>query len=196
MTKEASTSGQTEANENDFETPLNLVHFPLLRTPLNTIADPAQCGERFYDSEFEYCSMFEAVRAGRCSLLSDRKPEASGNVGLNYGTPGVLCRSGKAHSEPSAAQSTPAASLRNFPRVSCHGSSRVPHHTGGKAAASSRTCRAISIVNSQLPADLPPHFELVEDASFWAHHNVQVFAQYFSLSNALFMPSSLINMRL
>lgn len=170
MTKESG------ANENDFETPLNPVHFPPPRTPLNTIADPAQCAKGVHDSDFDSCSKVEAVPSGQYLLLSDRKLEVSGNVGLNYGTPRVSCRSGKAHSEPNSAQSTPA-SVRHGPRVSvggCNGS-RVSQNIGGKAG-SSRTSRAISIVNSELPADLP-HFELVEDASFWTDHNVQVFAE-------------------
>ncbi|KAF3456467.1 hypothetical protein FNV43_RR01117 [Rhamnella rubrinervis] len=170
----------TGANENDFETPLNQVHFPPPRTPLNAIADPAQCAKGFH-SDFDSNSKFETVPTGQYSLLSDRKLEASGNVGLDYGTPRVSCRSGKAHSEPNSAQSTPA-SVRHCPRVSvgaCNGS-RVSQNTGGKAG-SSRTSRAISIVNSELPADLP-HFELVEDASFWTDHNVQVLIRIRPLS--------------
>lgn len=159
MSKQTSNFSQPEANENDFETPLNPIHFPPPRTPLNTIADPAQIA---HDSDFDssyFATKFESLRHGRYSL-SDRKLEARGNVG-------------KAHSEPNSAQSTPARRISVGGVIGACNGSRVSLYTGNKAGIS-KTCKALSAVNSDLLPDEIPHFELVEDSSFWTDHNVQV----------------------
>ncbi|KAH7520915.1 hypothetical protein FEM48_Zijuj08G0196300 [Ziziphus jujuba var. spinosa] len=167
MSKQTSNCTQPEANENDFETPLNPIHFPPPRTPLNAIADPSQFA---HDSDFDssyFATKFESLRHGRYSL-SDRKLEARGNVG-------------KAHSEPNSAQSTPTRRISVGGVIgACHGS-RVSLHTWNKAG-SSRACRAISAVNSELPDEIP-HFELVQDSSFWTDHNVQVLIRIRPLSS-------------
>ncbi|KAK9289237.1 hypothetical protein L1049_017711 [Liquidambar formosana] len=183
---------QSEANENEFENSLNSIHFPPSRTPLNTIADPSQCHREFYESDFD-STKFEGTKSQR---LSDKKAEALdntllslnkaiGNVGLNYGTPRVSGRAGKAHSEPNSAQSTPARSFSKTLSVGAVGTctgSRPPQYTGGgRGGSSSRVSRAISVVTSGQFVEVP-HFELVEDPSFWMDHNVQVFIRIRPLS--------------
>ncbi|KAL5538433.1 hypothetical protein UlMin_042978 [Ulmus minor] len=186
MSKEASSSRfsarnvSKESNENDFETPLNLnldpIHFPPPRTPLHTIPDPSQLHQSDFDGNSH--STLHALRPARYSL-SDRKLEAAAHAALTCATPRLSARGPKSHSEPNSAQSTPS---RNYHRASLGGGtigpSRLPHSTGPREPSSSRT---ISIINSQSTADLP-HFELLQDSSFWADHNVQVLIRVRPLS--------------
>lgn len=186
MSKESSTvrfparnvskNSQSEPNENEFEASSNQIHFPPPRTPLNSIADPAQLQKELHELDFDSQPKFEAIRSGRYSL-SDRKleaPDRAGNGGLSNGTPRVSGRGGKAHSEPNSAQSTPA---RNGSRASIGGAictgSKAPQYNGGRAGSCSRISREISVVNSEVLTQVP-HFELAEDSSFWTDHNVQV----------------------
>ncbi|ONI27869.1 hypothetical protein PRUPE_1G108800 [Prunus persica] len=195
MSKESSTvrfparnvsrSSQSEPNENEFEASSNPIHFPPPRTPLNSIADPAQLQKELHELDFDSQPKFEAIRSGRYSL-SDRKleaPDRAGNGGLSYGTPRVSGRGGKAHSEPNSAQSTPA---RNGSRASIGGAictgSKAPQYNGGRAGSCSRISREISVVNSEVLTQVP-HFELAEDSSFWTDHNVQVLIRIRPLSN-------------
>ncbi|KAH0993179.1 hypothetical protein GBA52_004662 [Prunus armeniaca] len=195
MSKESSTvrfparnvskNSQSEPNENEFEASSNQIHFPPPRTPLNSIADPAQLQKELHELDFDSQPKFEAIRSGRYSL-SDRKleaPDRAGNGGLSYGTPRVSGRGGKAHSEPNSAQSTPA---RNGSRASIGGTfctgSKAPQYNGGRAGSCSRISREISVVNSEVLTQVP-HFELAEDSSFWTDHNVQVLIRIRPLSN-------------
>lgn len=188
MSKESSTArfparnvsrnAQSEPNENEFETPANPIQFPPPRTPLNSIADPAQLQKEFHELDFDSHPKLEAVRSGRYSL-SERRLEAldkAGNVGLSFGIHRVSGRGGKSHSEPNSAQSTPA---RNGSRASIGGAmggcsgTKAPVYIGGRAGSSSRISREIVVANSELITQVP-HFELAEDSSFWTDHNVQV----------------------
>lgn len=190
MSKESSTvrfparnvarNSQSEPNENEFETASNPIHFPPPRTPLNSIADPAQLQKELHELDFDSHPKFEAIRSGRYSLSSDRKieaPEKAGHGGgLSYGTPRVSSgRGGKAHSEPNSAQSTPARTGRasiGGAMGGCTGSKALQYN-GGRAGSCSRISREVSVVNSEVLAQVP-HFELAEDSSFWTDHNVQV----------------------
>ncbi|XP_050372198.1 kinesin-like protein KIN-12C [Argentina anserina] len=182
MSKESSIARrrpQPEPNENDFEAPANPVQFPPPRTPLNSIADPAQLPKEFHelDSDSQQPKL-EAVRSGRFSL-SERRLEGLdkvGNVGLGFGTPRVSGRGGKAHSEPNSAQSTPARNRASF--GGC-GVSRAPLYSGHRAGSSSRI---IPVANSEILTQVQ-HFELVEDSSFWTDHNVQVLIRIRPLSS-------------
>lgn len=127
-----------EANENEFESSQNPINYPPPRTPLNSIPDPSQYQNEPHESS-------DAVR-----------PVRSGNGSFGSG------RTGKAHSEPNSAQSTPA---RNASRVSLGSKGRV--------ASSCSLLKGISIANTDLCTQLP-HFELKDDPSFWMDHNVQV----------------------
>lgn len=165
MSKEAissrlpSKTSQNEANENQFGAPLNPLHFPPPRSPLNSIPDPSQFQKDIQESD----QVYSIDRS-----LSDRQVvETSGSFCATHaGTPRVSVRShGKIHSEPSSAQSTPARS----------GCSRVS--LGGRGVSSSalfsRISRGISVVNHEVSVDVE-HFELVDDPLFWKDHNVQV----------------------
>lgn len=175
--RNSSRNPQFEANENDFEVSQNVNNFLPPRTPLNSIPDPSQCQKESQESEVNSHHKLEAIRPGR---PSDKRFEASsdrfGNLSFNYGTPRVLGRNGKAHSEPNTAQSTPA---RNASRVSLGGAvgiwagSRIPYSGGGKAGSSGTFLKGISVANSELCKEVE-HFELREDPSFWMDHNVQV----------------------
>ena len=174
-------NAQIESTENEFENSTNSIHFPPPRTPLNTIPDPSQFHRDFQELDFDSKDRFGASRGGR---LSDRKVEVLENLSSlnrvignvsNCGTPRVSGR-GKGQSEPSSAQSTPARSL---PRTSngavmgaCSGH-RPPPYSVGKGGSSSRVCRGISNPMPESFVEVP-HFELVEDPSFWMDHNVQV----------------------
>lgn len=183
MFKESSTSRNTprnpqfEANENEFESSQNLNNYPPPRSPLNSIPDPSQCQKESQEPDVNFLNKHEAVRPGRSSdKRCDTSSDRFGNIGFNYGTPRVLGRNGKAHSEPNSAQSTPA---RNASRVSLGGAvgmcagSRVPYSGGGKAGSSGTLLKGISVANSELCKEVQ-HFELKEDPSFWMDHNVQV----------------------
>ncbi|XP_027331846.1 kinesin-like protein KIN-12C [Abrus precatorius] len=130
---------QNEANENEFESSQNLINYPPPRTPFNSIPDPSQCQES------------EPIR-----------PPRFGNA-----TPRASSRTGKAHSEPNSAQSTPA---RNTPRVSLGGGSR------GRGVSS-----CVLLKDTELSLQVP-HFDLKDDPSFWTDHNVQVLIRIRPLS--------------
>ncbi|KAK7264770.1 hypothetical protein RJT34_32380 [Clitoria ternatea] len=139
MSKETRRSLQNEPNENEFESSLNLINHPPPRTPFNTIPDPSQCSE----------------------------PDPLRPVRLANATPRVCGRTGKPHSEPNSAQSTPA---RSASRVSlgAKGSSRGP----SSCALPRDTEFCVNV----------PHFELQDDPSFWTDHNVQVLIRIRPLS--------------
>uniref|UniRef100_F6HE33 Kinesin motor domain-containing protein n=1 Tax=Vitis vinifera TaxID=29760 RepID=F6HE33_VITVI len=174
-------NAQLESTENEFDNSMNSIHFPPPRTPLNTIPDPSQFQREFQELDFDSKDRFGAARAGRSS---DRKIEVLenllslnkviGNVS-NCGTPRVSGR-GKAQSEPSSAQSTPARSISrtlNGGVVGACSGHRPPPYSVGKGGSSSRVSRGISNPMSE-PLVEVPHFEIVEDPSFWMDHNVQV----------------------
>ncbi|GAU16719.1 hypothetical protein TSUD_199610 [Trifolium subterraneum] len=133
-------NSQIESNENEFESH-NPINFPPPRTPLNSIPDPSQCHES------------EPHRHARSS--SDRFGNANS------------VRTGKLHSEPNSAQSTPA---RNSSRVSLGG-------------GSSRVSLGKGIVKGTEILTEVQHFELKNDPSFWTDHNVQVLIRIRPLSN-------------
>ncbi|KAG8658950.1 hypothetical protein MANES_03G210501v8 [Manihot esculenta] len=174
---------QDEANENEFENSLNSAHFPPPRTPLNTISDPSQYHTEIHESDFLSKGKLERIRAAR---LSSKKFEPVDKA-ESFGTPRISIRHGKAHSEPNSSQNTPA---RSGSRVSLGGAvgayaagSRNTHFSKGKETSSSnRLSRGISIENSDFSVEAP-HFELNEDPSFWADHNVQVLIRIRPLSN-------------
>lgn len=174
-------NAQLEATENEFENSTNSIHFPPPRTPLNSIPDPSQFQREFQELDFESKDRFGASKVGRSS---DRKVEVLDNLSsLNKvignvsicGTPRVSGR-GKGQSEPSSAQSTPA---RGGPRtlnggvVGAWSGHRPPPYTIAKGWSSARVSRRISNSTSESLVDVP-HFELVEDPSFWMDYNVQV----------------------
>ncbi|CAJ1940736.1 unnamed protein product [Sphenostylis stenocarpa] len=127
---------QSETNENELEPWQNPINFPPPRTPLNSIPDPSQCQEH------------EPARPAR----------------LGSATPRLSGRTGKPHSEPNSAQSTPS---RNASRVSLG---------GGRASACAFLKETEFCVNV-------PHFELKDDPSYWTDHNVQVLIRIRPLSN-------------
>lgn len=163
---------QPEPNENDFETPANPIQFPPPRSPLNSIADPAQLQKEFHELDSDSQPKLEAVRSGRFSLSERRLEtlEKAGNGGLSFGTPRVSGRGGKAQSEPNSAQSTPA---RNRASIGGCALSKAPVYNGGRSGSSARVSREIPVANSEVLTQVP-HFELAEDSSFWTDHNVQV----------------------
>ncbi|KAF8392699.1 hypothetical protein HHK36_023048 [Tetracentron sinense] len=190
--RNTSRNTQSEGNENEFENPVNLIHFPPPRTPLNTIPDPSQNPREIHELESDSRSKFEGSRVGRSS---DRKIEAFeytlplnkgiGNMGSNYGTPRTANR-GKAHSEPNSAQSTPARSVSKVSNVGALGACtgyRFPQYTGARGGSSSRVSRGMSIASAEPTVEVP-HFELVEDPSFWTDHNVQVLIRIRPISAA------------
>ncbi|XAR56946.1 Plus-end-directed kinesin ATPase [Bertholletia excelsa] len=181
-----------EGNENHLENELVPAIFPPPRTPLNTIPDPTQHQREFQEIDFESKHKTEGGRAHR---LLDKKTEvtdgqltlnkAIGNIcSSNYGTPRVPGR-GRAYSEPNSAQSTPARSVSRVSNIGAstgaYGGLR-PQHSGTRVGSSSRVSRGISLVNLEQSIE-GPHFELVEDPSFWKDHNVQVLIRIRPLSN-------------
>ncbi|KAG6731459.1 hypothetical protein I3842_01G130000 [Carya illinoinensis] len=196
MSKETSTSRlaarnvskgtQSETKENGFETLLNPVHFPPPRTPLNTIHDPSQYQTDPQGPDIDTHHKFEARRGGRSLDRKLEGVEKFGNAGLSYGTPRGSGRAGtKAQSEPNSAQTTP---VRSVSRASIGGATGAltsirapPLYAGGKGGSFSRVSRGISVANSELRGDVQD-FELVEDPSFWADHNVQVLIRIRPLS--------------
>ncbi|XP_021642903.2 kinesin-like protein KIN-12C isoform X2 [Hevea brasiliensis] len=176
---------QDEANENEFENSLNSVHFPPPRTPLNAIPDPSQYHTEIHESDFHSKGKLETVRAAR---LSGKKFEPVDRA-ASYVTPRISTRHGKAHSEPNSAQSAPA---RTGSRASLGGAlgayavglgARSTHFAKGKETSSIyRLSRGISVEHSDFSVEVP-HFELDEDPSFWADHNVQVLIRIRPLSN-------------
>ncbi|RWR94403.1 kinesin-like protein KIN-12C isoform X1 [Cinnamomum micranthum f. kanehirae] len=132
---------KSEGNENEFENPLNSIHFPPARTPLNSIQDPSS---QIDDSDSNLRS--ETGRSSR--FFSEKKAESTPARSVwkasNYGSSVVACTSG-----------------------------RPPQ--GGRGGSLSKVSRGISIAAaSPWPLVEVPHFELVEDSSFWMDHNVQV----------------------
>ncbi|XP_057475426.1 kinesin-like protein KIN-12C isoform X2 [Actinidia eriantha] len=182
-----------ERNENEFENESNSIHFPPLRTPLNTIPDPSQYQRQLQELDFELKEKFEGSRAHR---PSDKKIEVSdyqltlnkaiGNVsGSIYGTPRVSGR-GKAHSEPNSVQSTPARGVSRVSNIglssgACPGP-KPSQYSGARGGTSSRVSRAIPLLNCEQSSEVS-HFELLEDPSFWKDHNVQVLIRIRPLSN-------------
>ncbi|XP_010276535.1 PREDICTED: kinesin-like protein KIN-12C isoform X2 [Nelumbo nucifera] len=191
----SSRTTQSEGNENEFEIPVNSIPLRPPRTPLNTIPDPSQNPKETQEHDLGSRAKLDT---GRLIRLPDRKTEAfdhlpplnkgNGNInpGSNCATPRGAAR-GKSHSEPNSAQSTLA---RSVSKVSNGGaalggstSNRTLQYNGLKGCISSRVSRGISIVPS-MPLMEVPHFELVEDPSFWMDHNVQVLIRIRPLSTS------------
>lgn len=135
---------QLEENENESSNLGNHTPHPPSRTPLNSISDPSQIHGPIHD--------FPQLALENQQLVSSKG---------NGTTPRVAARTGKPLSEPSSAQTTPA---KGVPRVS---------NVGGRAGSLSRASRGISIARNE-PITEVPHFELLENPSFWKDHNVQV----------------------
>lgn len=154
-----------EGNENEFETESNATHFPPSRTPLNTIPDPSQYHRESQDLDIE----------------SKDKTECSRVIPRVFATPRVYGR-GKAQSEPNSAQSTPARSVYRISNIGSTSAnfavSRPPYHSGARGGSSSRVSRGIPLMHSEQSFEIP-HFELVEDPSFWRDHNVQVVFRFY-----------------
>lgn len=169
MSRDVSSFGfiSKNANENDFETSSSSAHFPPPRTPLYSIPDPSQ-----YQKESRNQDEQDAV---------DSKDKSESLRALHK-TPRVTNRHGKLHSESNSAQSTPS---RTAPRFSLGGgagpcfTSKVTQGFGGRcglsSASSSRVPRRVSMIDGTNFSVEAPHFELVEDPSFWRDRNVQVF---------------------
>uniref|UniRef100_A0A2N9EIC7 Kinesin motor domain-containing protein n=1 Tax=Fagus sylvatica TaxID=28930 RepID=A0A2N9EIC7_FAGSY len=183
---------QHEANENEFETSLNPIHFPPPRTPLNTIQDPSQSQPQkdFNDPDFDSHHKLEAVRSTRISDKKLEAPDRVGNASHSYVTPRVSARAGtKPQSEPNSAQSTPAKSVSRHSigggTGGCALSSRACSlYNGGRGGSSSRVSRGISnvsVANCEFPVEVQ-HFELIQDPSFWTDHSVQVLIRIRPLS--------------
>ncbi|KAK9080054.1 hypothetical protein SSX86_001729 [Deinandra increscens subsp. villosa] len=160
MMKGSSKNSQAEGNENQLEKPLQIpVDVPISRTPLDTIPDPSQFSNEFLHEVLNRNGFRDkSLDAG--SSYNRRKFES--------------------------ANSTPARSVSRTTYVgqlgACTGP-RVLHSAGERGGSIPRVSRRISSVNSeQLPTEVP-HFELVEDPSFWDDHNVQVLIRMRPLSN-------------
>lgn len=157
-------SSRFESNENEFDDLLNPILLPPPRTPLNSIPDPSQCQE------------LEPTPRGKPDVVRslrsvDKRADASDIHAISNnrnGTPGHANKA-KAHLE-TIAQSTPARRVSN---IGASGA-RSALHTGGKVGnLTSRVSRGIPLVTCETSVEVP-HFELVEDPSFWKDHNVQV----------------------
>ncbi|XP_038705278.1 kinesin-like protein KIN-12C isoform X2 [Tripterygium wilfordii] len=172
---------QNQSSENEVEKQLNAVHFPVQRSPLNTIPDPSQLQREFH--EFDY------VTRGGQSL------DTAESAGAKCDAPRVLSRHGngtgreKGQSEPSTAQSTP---VRSGCRASLGGASSAgprmaSQFTGGRGIGSSsysRVARVFFTENSNVELDGEvANFELAEDPVFWKDHNVQVLIRIRPLSS-------------
>ncbi|KAJ9546330.1 hypothetical protein OSB04_018873 [Centaurea solstitialis] len=84
-----------------------------------------------------------------------------------------------------SAHSTPARRTSYGTQFGACTGPRVLQTTGERAGSSSRVFRRISNVNCEPPpTEVVPHFELVEDPSFWNDHNVQVLIRMRPLNNA------------
>lgn len=178
---------QYEANENEFDHPMNFMHFPPPRTPLSSIPDPSQYQREFHELNFDSRDTSEGHGSAQLpdvkGLGSDDTMllnKGSGIMSQYYGTPKVSNR-GKAHSEPNSAQSTSLRSASKASNIGAMGActgSKPSQNTGGRGGSSSRVCRGISYVSLEPNAEVP-HFELVENPSFWKDHNVQVHVSLF-----------------
>ncbi|KAK8279048.1 hypothetical protein V6Z12_D09G085400 [Gossypium hirsutum] len=176
MSRDVSSFGfiSKNANENDFEISSSSAHFPPPRTPLNSIPDPSQ-----YQKESRNQDEQDVV---------DSKDKSESLRALHK-TPTVTNRHGKLHSESKSAQSTPS---RTAPRFSLGGGagpcfiSKVTQGFGGRcglsSASSSRVPRRVSMIDGTNFSVEAPHFELVEDPSFWRDRNVQVLIRIRPLS--------------
>ncbi|KAL8216282.1 hypothetical protein R6Q57_023119 [Mikania cordata] len=160
MVKGSSKTIQSEGNENQFEKILPVpVDVPPSRTPLDTIPDPSQFSKEFLHEVLNHDGFRDkSMDAG---LSSNRRKFDS-------------------------AHSTPAKSVSRSSYIgqlgACTGP-RVLHSTGERGGNISRVSRRISNVSFEpLPTEVP-HFELVEDPSFWNDHNVQVLIRMRPLSN-------------
>lgn len=180
---------EREANENEFGTSPNQAQFPPPRTPLHAIADPSQSQKEKQGQDCDSESRGDKPESARTfhNRFSDRKPEML-NLNLSSAAHKGVSRHGKVHSEPNSAQSTPG---RSSSRLSFGGGvtsgSRYAQVNGGRAGmncGSSRVSRGISTMEntSESSTDVP-HFELVEDPSFWTDHNVQVLIRIRPLNN-------------
>ncbi|XP_050216404.1 kinesin-like protein KIN-12C isoform X2 [Mercurialis annua] len=166
-----------EANENEFEQSSSSVavahNFPPPRTPLNAITDPSQ-----------YYTESDTARLGR---FSSKKFEAVDRFGSDYGTPALRVssiRQGRVSSEANSVQSTPA---KCSSRVSLGGGGTMGTYgrTKGRdlySIINNRFSSGNSMENSDYSVQVP-HFELDENPSFWADHNVQVLIRIRPLSN-------------
>ncbi|KAI3686992.1 hypothetical protein L1987_80682 [Smallanthus sonchifolius] len=147
-------NSEAEGNENQFEKTLPI---PVLsRTPLDTIPDPSQFSKEFLHEVLNH----NGFRDKSFDAANRRKFDS--------------------------AHSTPARSVSRTTYIgqlgACTGP-RVPHSTAERGGSNSRVSRRISSVNCEpLPTEVP-HFELVQDPSFWNDHNVQVLIRMRPLSN-------------
>lgn len=181
---------QYEANENEFDHPMNFMHFPPPRTPLSSIPDPSQYQREFHELNFDSRDTSEGHGSVQLpdvkGLGSDDTVllnKGSGIMSQYYGTPKVSNR-GKAHSEPNSAQSTSLRSASKASNIGAMGAwtgSKQSQNTGGRGGSSSRVCRGISYASLEPNAEVP-HFEVVENPSFWKDHNVQVLIRIRPLS--------------
>ncbi|KAI3505973.1 hypothetical protein L1887_28326 [Cichorium endivia] len=161
MAKDSSKNSQAEGNENQVDKTLstsNPFDIPLSRTPLNVIPDPSQFSKELLQEVVNHTG------------FRDKSLEAGSTSRRKF----------------DSAHSTPARSVSRTTYVgqlgACTGP-RVLHCTGERGASSSRVSRRISNVNCEPPPTAVPHFELVEDPSFWNDHNVQVLIRMRPLSN-------------
>ncbi|CAH1418966.1 unnamed protein product [Lactuca virosa] len=162
MVKDSSKSSQAEGNENQFDKTLsnsNPLDIPFSRTPLNAIPDPSQFSKEFLQEVMIHNGFKDkSLEAG--STSNRRKFDS--------------------------AHSTPARSVSRTTYVGQLGACTGPRalqSTGERGASSARVSRRISNVNCEPPPTEVPHFELVEDPSFWNDHNVQVLIRMRPLSN-------------
>ncbi|XVF62368.1 hypothetical protein PTKIN_Ptkin09bG0002100 [Pterospermum kingtungense] len=165
-----------DANENEFETSSTSAHFPPPRTPLHSIPDPSQ-----YQKESQHQDEYD---------VDSKDKSESTRAFHKTPTPRFTSRHGKLpSSEPNSAQSTPA---RSGPRFSLGGgagtcvATRVTQVFGGRggvnSSSSSRVSRGISMIDNSNFSVEAPHFELIEDPSFWRDRNVQVLIRIRPLS--------------
>lgn len=177
MSKQVSTSlSQPEPNENEFGTSPSALHFPPPRTPFNIIADPAQYQKEFQDSGFASNYKFQSIKPDwSCDTKSEVSLKFSGSACINNATPRLSAQGRRVSSEPSSTQTTPAKSSSRVPFGGAIVASKAHQLADGRGGSSFRLSRRMSmpIPNTELPVEVP-HFDLVEDPSFWKDHNVQV----------------------
>ncbi|KAI3690861.1 hypothetical protein L2E82_49073 [Cichorium intybus] len=161
MAKDSSKNSQAEGNENQVDKTLstsNPFDIPLSRTPLNVIPDPSQFSKELLQEVVNHTG------------FRDKSLEAGSTSRRKF----------------DSAHSTPARSVSRTTYVgqlgACTGP-RVLQCTGERGPSNSRVSRRISNVNCEPPPTEVPHFELVEDPSFWNDHNVQVLIRMRPLSN-------------
>ncbi|KAL6008760.1 hypothetical protein ACLOJK_021986 [Asimina triloba] len=152
-----------EGNENEFKRAQNPAPCPPSRSPLSSIPDPSQNAETDLDPKSTHDS-------NQLRRLFEKKADV-----MEYVTP----RNGrrKSHSEPNSAQSTPTRSISRFSNAGgseAYTGSRPPQHAGGRGGGISRSSRGLSAAPPPLSSCEVPHFELMEDSSFWMDHNVQI----------------------